>query len=201
MARPLEWVQTEKLLSAWQRMRSRHTPHHLWSFDRLNPMPIDTRPGAINYIPSLDVEFTRQTVTKEMIRDELLWRRCPPELLVCDEVSEMPSNIDFDRIAATMMEENIRYMREMNEAGMHAYVERMLVPPEDRARYTSRHMRHIRFAYHHGQGKTLGEINDLLCQEGFSEIRSGEGFIPCPTEQHRIVRKNTGARRHASTVE
>lgn len=50
------------------------------------------------------------------------------------------------------------------------------------------------------EGKTLGEINQILEQEGFSEV-SGEGVMPAPTVHHKIVQENKGAKRMIQKME
>lgn len=55
--------------------------------------------------------------------------------------------------------------------------------------YGNRHCtRTDRFDALRAEGKTLGEINQILCEEGFSEV-SGEGVMPCPTKSHEGAKK------------
>jgi hypothetical protein len=55
--------------------------------------------------------------------------------------------------------------------------------------------RQRRYAMLRQEGKTLGEINRILEEEGYPEVTHGAGLVACPTKQHEIVRKNEGARR------
>lgn len=56
--------------------------------------------------------------------------------------------------------------------------------------------RESRFDALRQDGKTLGEINQILKDEGYSEV-SGEGLMPCPTKNHELVRDAKSIRRKA----